>query len=502
VDLTMTRAVWRPRWWVWTSAGLAALATIHELTPARLQGHWLIITPLLMLACVLVVRRLWELPPAVTMCIAITLAIFSGAWRQIGLGGLPLDRLLIVVVLLQIFLRAPGAARMPPLQIRNVHLLMGLAVVYVMASAVAAGTLTNETGFLTLMDQFGVVPFLMFLVAPAVFAGQRERKWLLVTLVGLGAYLGFTAIFESLGPRALVFPHYILDVNTELGDERVAGPFQSSTGEGFATLGCTIAAVMAFVQWRGQRRRYFAALVAVVCIIGCFLTLERGVWIGVVAGVVVTALATQAGRRWLVPGAVIGALTIGGSLAVFSAVATKATTRVEDQASVWDRENQTSAGLRMFEARPLFGFGWNRYESDSIEYFRQAEDYPMIGLGLTTGVWGVPEKRYPLHDTYLSYAVELGLVGALLWLTSLLWGLGEAVFSRGQADLRPWKLGLLAMAVFFLVVSVFDPYQGPFPVLLLWVWAGVALGRAPLPARERRAKILAQTRSDVAWIPA
>ena len=498
----MTRAVWRPRWWVWASAGLAALAMIHKVTPARLQGSWLIITPLLMLACVLVVRRLWELPPAVTMCIAIMLTIFSGAWRQIGLGGLPLDRLLIVVVLLQIFLRAPGAARTPPLQIRNVHLLMGLAVIYVIASAVAAGTLTNEAGFLTLMDQFGVVPFLMFLVAPAVFAGQRERGWLLATLVGLGAYLGFTAIFESLGPHALVFPHYILDPNIELGDERVAGPFQSSTAEGFATFGCTIAAVMAFVQWRGQRKRYFAVLVAVVCTIGCFLTLERGVWIGVVAGVLATALATQAGRRWLVPGAVIGALTIACSLVVFSAVATKAATRVEDQVSAWDRENQTSAGLLMFEARPLLGFGWNRYESDSVEYFRQAEDYPMVGLVQTRGEWGAYVQTFPLHDAYLSYVVELGLVGALLWLTSLLWGVGEAIFGRGPADLRPWKLGLLAMTVFFLAVSAFDPYQTPFPVLLLWTWAGVALGRTPLSTQERRAKAVAQTRSDVAWIPA
>jgi len=125
----------------------------------------------------------------------------------------------------------------------------------------------------------------------------------------------------------------------------------------------------------------------------------------------------------------------------------------------------------------------------------------MLGLGQITGELGVPERRYPLHDTYLSYAAELGLVGALLWLASLLWGLGEAIFSRGPADLRPWKLGLLVMTVFFLVVSFFNPYQGPFPVLLLWTWAGVALGRTSLSRAQERQAIM-QGKGAVAWIPA
>ncbi len=83
---------------------------VYKLAPSRLQGHWLILMPVLVLAGVLVMRRLWELPPAVTMCAAIALTIFSGAWRQMGLGGLPFDRLLLVIVLLQFFLRAPGVA--------------------------------------------------------------------------------------------------------------------------------------------------------------------------------------------------------------------------------------------------------------------------------------------------------------------------------------------------------------------------------------------------------
>jgi putative inorganic carbon (hco3(-)) transporter len=486
------RAVWRPPWYAWALLALASLAAIDEATPRLLRGHWLILTPCLLLLAVLAIRRMWELPPAVTMCAAIALTIFAGGWSQMGLGGLPLDRLLIALVLLAVFLRAPGIAHTPRLQLRNVHLLMCLALVYVLASAAASGTLTTETGFLSLLDQFGGVPYLMFLLAPAIFAGRRERSLLLGTLVGLGAYLGVTAICESLGPHSLVFPSYIVRVDELLPEGRAGGPFQSSVAEGFATFACAVAAAIAVTQWRERRSRYFAAIVAAACMLGCFLTLERGVWVAAIAGITATALMTQTGRRLLLPGALACTLVIGAALLLSPALASRTSTRVGDQASVWARQDQTAAGLRMVAAKPLFGFGWGGFTSHSLEYFRQASDHPMTGY--SQGGIETAERRVPLHDTYLSYAVELGLVGALLWLASLFWGVGGAIFSAGAPELRPWKLGLIAIAVFFLVVSVVNPYQGPFPVLLLWTWAGVALGSMPLPVQARRAATVRETR--------
>ncbi|HTA13391.1 MAG TPA: O-antigen ligase family protein [Solirubrobacteraceae bacterium] len=453
------------------------------------------LTPLLVLAGVLAARRLWEVPPATLMCVALALTVFSGAWGLIGLGGLPLDRLAILGVLLAVFLRAPGIAHTPRLQLRNVHLLMGVTVLYVVGSAAVAGTLTNETGSFTLIDQFGAAPYLVFLLAPSIFAGRRERNLLLGTLVALGGYLGITAIFESLGPHGLVFPSYIVHVDAILPEARAGGPFQSSVGEGFATFACAVAAVIAFTQWRGLRRRYIAALVAGVSMLGCFLTQERAVWIAAALAGAVAALATKAGRRWIIPCTSICALLIGGALLLSPALASKVTGRIEYKPSVWDRQNQTAAAFRMIQERPLFGLGWNRYETDSIEYFRQSENYPLVGYSTTV-------KPQPLHDSYLSYTVELGLIGALLWLASLFWGVGSAVLSRGPAELRPWKLGLLAVGVFFVVVSLFNPYLQAFPILLLWTWAGVALGGESLSVQARRAQWVAWLNRRAAEQPA
>ncbi len=322
------RTVWRPPTYAWALVAIAALALLYKYQPARLEGPWLVVGPLLVIAGVLVLRRLWELPPAVAMCAAIVLTAFSGGWSQMGLAGLPMNRLLVAVVLLQILLRAPGTARMPRIPLRNVHLLIGLTLLYALGSAAAASTLASKDGFLQLFDVFGVVPFLLFLVAPAVFAGQRERDLLLVTLVGLGAYLGMTAIFELLGPQSLIFPSYIRHAEVEtLGAMKASGPFQSPTAMGFVCFACAVAALIALRRWSQSGARGLALLVLIVCVFGCFLTMERGVWIATILATVATALATATGRRWLVPGVAISAIALVGAFALSPTLSQSASER-------------------------------------------------------------------------------------------------------------------------------------------------------------------------------
>lgn len=468
-------AVWRPPRLAWPLLGVLALLLIWKLQPQKLEGHWQLATPILIGLGVLALRYLWEQPPAVTMCGAIALSIFSGAWGQMGLGNLPINRLLALLAILQCLLRAPGTVGMPRLQLRNVHLLMALTLLYAIGSAAAAGTLGGEKGFLGLWDTLGVMPYLLFLIAPAVFHGRRERELLLITLLGLGSYLGATAVFEILGPHALVFPRYIVtsDAITP-GVLRAGGPFQSAIAEGCATYVCAVAAAIAFGLWRGQRRRWVAAAAGFASLAGCFLTLERGVWAAALLASVVVALGTRQGRRLLVPALVAAALVLGGALAVSSTLSSSTGERADDQRSVWDRETQIGAGLRMVEEKPLLGFGWNRYATDSGEYFRQPFDYPMSGY-LPGTLIGTPEVPQPLHNTYLAYAVELGLLGALLWLASLLWAVGEGVFARGPTEMRPWKLGLAAVAIFVLTVILVNPHEPPFAFMILMAWAGIAL---------------------------
>ncbi len=129
---------------------------------------------------------------------------------------------------------------------------------------------------------------------------------------------------------------------------------------------------------------------------------------------------------------------------------------------MWDRYNTNSAAVRMVEARPLFGFGWQTFPTTGPDYMRQADTYPLSGAGLE------------VHNVFLSHAAELGLVGATLWAVALFGAVGGAIVRRGPPELQPWRVGLLAIFVAFLVAANFGPLSYPFPNLLLWTWAGVA----------------------------
>lgn len=480
------RAVWHPPRYVWAVLGVAALALVHQRDPVLLSGPRLALGISLVVVLIYLLYRLSEQPPAVTMCAALVLTIFAGNWSNLGLPGFPFvpDRILVAVVAMMLLLRAPGTAGRPLIRVKGVHLLLLLLILYAVGSAAAAGTLTTKEGIFDLLDRLGVVPFLMLFIAPVIFHGDRERNLLLGTLVGLGAYLSVTAIFESLGPHALVFPHYIVTSDAALPEGRANGPFASPVTEGFACFACAMAAVIACGKWRIRWQRYLAGAVAVTCIFACFVTLERGVWIATVAGSVVAALATRQGRRWVIPGAALCAVAVVGALLLSSSLSGKVSHRVADEASVFARENQTAAAFRMIADKPLLGFGWDTFSTAGLPFFRQSPDYPMNG-------YSTPEGPLPLHDIYLGMAVELGLVGALLWLAALVWGIGGAVVRPGPPELRPWKIGLLGIATFFIAVAFVDPLQQSFIMLLMWTWAGVAMGAQIMPSRRARTVALA-----------
>jgi O-antigen ligase len=77
-----------------------------------------------------------------------------------------------------------------------------------------------------------------------------------------------------------------------------------------------------------------------------------------------------------------------------------------------------------------------------------------------------------VHNTPLTYAVDLGLVGLTLWLVGVVCGLSAALATRGPPDLARWRVGLVAIAIAYLVVLNAVP---PTAWLnrSIWLFAGV-----------------------------
>lgn len=443
---------------VGAAVGLALLAAVAPgpLSPLRF----------VLIAAALAVPSIcylaWHLAPAYMFSAAIALSVFSGNWEGVGLpGGVALDRLALVIGVTALLLRAPGGGerRMP--RFEAAHWALALTVLYAAASALVVGTLLTEDGGFRLLDRLGILPFAMFFFAPIVFRSGRERATLLTMLVGLGAYLGLTALFQTVGIDELVFPKYILDPNIGLHADRARGPFVEAQANGIALYGCGVAAAVAAATWSRGRPRSIAIAVAILCAAGTLFTLQRAVWVGAVLATFAALLIFRELRRYALVALVALAVIVLASFALVPGLADQARGRASAERPVWDRANLTAASIRMIVAKPLLGFGWQRFHEASPPYFEQADDYPLTGT------------NEPLHNAFLSNAVELGLPGALLWGIAIALAVGGAILRRGPPELEPWRIGLTAYAVMWFVVANFTPLERPFVSILLLTWAGV-----------------------------
>ena len=418
------------------------------------------------------------LDPAWLLSAGIATEVFVGSGGKLGLPISP-SRLLILAGSIVVLMRAP---RPFPLRPQPLHVLLLAVSVWALGSAFFSGTLSEHGTTYELLDRLGVVPFWLFFLAPLAFATEHQRRILLGTLIALGAYLGVTALFETLKLNAFVWPKYILDPSYGSHGDRARGPFVESITNGMGLFACGVAAAMGVAVWRERpnlRRACYA--VAGLCLAGCLFTLTREVWIGTAVAGLVTLAAFAELRRFLLPAVVAGALVTLLALATVPGFASSFHSRTHDESSLWVRKNVAHAALNMIDARPLLGFGWNNFVRESPPYFRSASDYPMIGAGV------------PVHNVFLRNAVELGLIGTALWALAIALALGGAVFAPpDRPEFRIWQIGLTAIALNFLVIINFAPSSYAFPTALLWTWAGVVgspLTRPELVPERRRARL-------------
>jgi O-antigen ligase len=401
--------------------------------------------------------------PAATwlLTFAIAAEIFSGNWGVLGVPA-ALDRVLLVLGLVALVLGGLRSVSDRSLRLRPLHIVLLAAATFATASSIAANTFAVSSARFALLDRFGVVPFLMFCLAPLVFGSDRQRRFLLGVLIAVGAYIGIVNFFEGVGLNSLVVPHYIVDPNVGLHFGRARGPFVEAVADGLSLYMCAVAAAIGLTVWRKPWIRVVCGTVIVLGALGILFTLTRAVWIGSVAGTLAAMIAMPRARRYIVPAVVVGAIGVIAALALVPGLSAKADDRINQKSPVWDRYNTNHAAVRMVEARPIFGFGWQTFVDKGPEFMRQTDSYPLTGAGLE------------VHNVFLSHLAELGIVGTALWCVALFGAVGGAIVRRGPPELYPWRIGLLAVFICFLIVGNLGPLSYPFPNLLLWTWAGIA----------------------------
>jgi len=426
----------------------------------------------------------WHADPAWTLSGGLLLAPFSGNWDQLGIPAvLGPDRIVMFTGLVAIMLRAPGSLGRPPLLFRPVHWLLLVTVLYALASAAASGTLLDVASFAVLFERLGVSPFLVFLCAPAAFRTERQRRVLLIALIVLGAYLGLTALFETIPVRSLIFPRYIADPTYGILPDRARGPFVEPATFGLALFSSLGACVMGLLIWRRVWIRLVLVAIASLCAAGLVFTLTRQVWVATIVACALVGIVVPRLRWYLAPAAIAGALGVALLLAIVPSLSEKVTERRAQQNTVWDRLNLNRAALNAIEDRPLFGVGWESWTKKNADYFELDPNYPLTNV-----------TDAPIHNVFVAYAAQLGLVGVTLWACGLFLGIGGTLLNRGPPDIQPWRALLAAVFVFYLVVASFEFVQ-VFSNLIVWLLAGALAAPRVWESNGVRPGSSVQTRS-------
>lgn len=399
--------------------------------------------------------------PSWLISIGLGLTVFSGNSQHLGLPIGP-DRLFIAAGLASIVLGLPGHQPERRVLWRPLHAVLALVAAIAIVSAYGAGTLETSSGIFSLLDRLGLVPFLVFALAPVIYGTQRDRNALLTVLVVVGGYLGLTAILEGLGNVELTFPPYIADPTLGIHFGRARGPFLEGVANGLALYGCAVASAVAAYVWERPLHRRLAAIVAILCIVGTIFTLTRAVWLATIVATLMTLVMSPRTRPALVPIAVAGFVILLAALTFVPGFATQVSERSSSQSPLWDRLNTNSAAVRMIRDEPLGGIGWGAFDERAPEYLEAADHHPLTGVGI------------PVHNVPLSHAVEIGLIGASLWALGLLLAVGGATLRPGPEVLDPFRLAMVALFLHWLIVASFGPLGYAFPNLLLWAWAGIA----------------------------
>jgi putative inorganic carbon (hco3(-)) transporter len=444
---------------------LAAISAYAAITP----GGWEKMALVLVLVGGLgLLIGLIALGPAYTVSAAIACTVLSGHWKTAGFP-IPLDRGAMVLALATVLVRPDMRRECFRRATQPIGLVLCALVVYGIVSAEHAGTLSNSSAAFGLLDNLGIVPAVMFIIGPVVYRTARERDVLLMTLVLIGAYLGLTALFETTGPKSLVFPRYISNPAIGIHFGRARGPFVEAVANGLALYVCGVAAAIAWHRWRPSGKGNLAAAAVVLCGMGTIFTLTRSIWIAAAVGTLVTMAAFRPLRRFLLPALGIGAVTAVAVLFLIPGFSSKATERESSQVPVWDRLNTDAAAIRVTEQNPLFGTGWWTFEGEGVNYLRQSESYPLTGAHL------------PVHNVFLARLAELGVVGTALWVIAFGMIIFQGAIRAGPPEMLPWRMGFVAVVVSWLIVALFAPLTYPLSNLLLWLWAGLLV---PLPVER------------------
>jgi len=330
---------------------------------------------------------------------------FGHPYLHLPAGPTPLtvDRVLLVIVLLQCLVyRYHGwTDRLPA---GKAEWLLATFVAILLASTFLHDWHRHNSEPLAHAVFFYLMPVTMYWIARQTPFSDRTCRWMFGSFAVFGVYLAVTAIAETQGSWQVVFPQYIISPTYAEFLGRARGPFLNPIGNGIFFSVCAASLMMLWPRLNRPLQLVAAGLVLLM-LGGAWLTLTRSVWVGAALAVFVV-LGLSLPRTWRA--AVVSCSIVATVLAV--GTRWEELTAFKRDKNLSAAEMAESAKLRpvlavvawkMFQDRPIAGFGFGQYRVEARSYFSDRS----TELALEKA------RPYIQHNVFLGIVTEMGLLG-------------------------------------------------------------------------------------------
>ena len=416
--------------------------------------------------------KLFHPIPVLGMLIVLTGSVISSDFWALKVGPLPItiDRLLVGVLVCVYVVRYVARVE-DRRQLNRLDVAVGSMILVLTVSAFSHDITFHENLPVSRLLFFYLMPLAVYGVVRSGVLGTNDLKLISGCFIGLGIYLALTAIAETRGFPALVFPSYIMTSEFTEFLGRGRGPFLNPVSNGLfmiTSFCCTL------MWWKSADRFGKLAIGAttLLLVIGIFSTYTRSVWLALVVacGWFIWVPASKRLKMVMIVGAtltVIALLPVYGDK-LLSFKRDKEVTQNQMEKSAQLRPLFAIVAMNMFQDRPFLGCGFGQYAQAKYPYLKD----PHSGQPLSS------TRTLMQHNIFLAYLTETGLLGlaSLLLMLALMVRAGWLVWFDRRLPLWPRMFGLLLLSLLScdMINGMFhDVSIIPMVNMLLFFLAGV-----------------------------
>jgi hypothetical protein len=307
---------------------------------------------------------------------------------------------------LTIVVRLSKVKKYAPVQLGLAELSM---VVYLVLGAISI-MLTRQSPLSYLYELYDrmFVPFTAYWLMRLSSPGEQDLKH----LVNVALFLCIAEI--GIGFWARYVPHILPAIwrISRMDPERMSGTFDNPTPYACVMITCMCLLFHTAMNCKAGTKRTLLILVFALGLLCVFLTFTRGCW--------GAAILVLAGLFYLYPKQILPLIAVAAPIililfaSVFADEAGFALTRLGTQDTVDSRIVLLNAGIQMFRAKPVFGWGFGNYDRYDWQFMER------VGNAAPTS-WDVQSGTS--HNTYITILAEAGAVGFFFLFLPLFWWL-------------------------------------------------------------------------------